>query len=160
MTITAVTASRPWLLVGWTMLHFLWVGGLLGLAAAALRRALRGARPEVRYSVAMLGLAALAVAPAVIASLLFMASQPAAPRNLLTESPATSQVEATVPLMIPRESVAAIPAHLGPESFGGSSHVASAEPLRDHPSWRPRREDCRGCGWSGLRRRSPCSPPA
>ena len=35
MTIEAMTGSRPWLAAGWTMLHFLWVGGALGLVAAA-----------------------------------------------------------------------------------------------------------------------------
>ncbi len=61
MTTRALTASWPWLLAGWTMLHYFWVGGLIGLLAVALRRALRKARPEVRYNVALLGLAALAV---------------------------------------------------------------------------------------------------
>ena len=42
MTIDTLTASRLWLVAGWTMLHFFWAGGLIGLAAALLRRALRG----------------------------------------------------------------------------------------------------------------------
>jgi beta-lactamase regulating signal transducer with metallopeptidase domain/tetratricopeptide (TPR) repeat protein len=67
MTIEAVTGSRPWLTAGWTMLHFLWVGGALGLAAAAGRLALRRAEPEVRYGFAVLGLASMAAAPAAIA---------------------------------------------------------------------------------------------
>ena len=67
MTIEAMTGSRPWLTAGWTMLHFLWVGGALGLAAAAGRLALRRAAPEVRYGFALLCLASMAVAPAAIA---------------------------------------------------------------------------------------------
>ncbi|WP_406697872.1 M56 family metallopeptidase [Singulisphaera sp. Ch08] len=76
MTITALTDSRPWLLAGWTMLHFFWVGGLIGLAVALLRRTLRRARPEVRYGVAILGLAVMAIAPVMIASILVLASRP------------------------------------------------------------------------------------
>ncbi|SIO41760.1 BlaR1 peptidase M56 [Singulisphaera sp. GP187] len=104
MTLTALTASRPWLLVGWTMLHFLWVGGLLGLVAAGLRRVLRKARPELRYTIAMLGLAALAGAPVVIASFLLKASRPMPPQISITSLPTTLAVEATSPRMIPRES--------------------------------------------------------
>ena len=29
----SIMESRSWLVAGWTMLHFLWVGGLLGLLA-------------------------------------------------------------------------------------------------------------------------------
>jgi len=38
--------------LGWTLLHFLWQGALIGLAAALALHALRGARPQTRYLVA------------------------------------------------------------------------------------------------------------
>ncbi len=38
--------------VGWTLLHFVWQGMLLGLATALALRALRGASPQHRYTVA------------------------------------------------------------------------------------------------------------
>ncbi|UGQ46853.1 M56 family metallopeptidase [Massilia endophytica] len=38
--------------LGWTLLHFVWQGALIGLAAALALAALRGARPQVRYLVA------------------------------------------------------------------------------------------------------------
>ena len=43
-----------WQLAGWTMLHFLWVGSLIGVAAAIGRVIVRRAAPSVRYAV-MLG---------------------------------------------------------------------------------------------------------
>ena len=43
---------------GWALIHFLWQGALLGLAAAALLWLMRGARPGARY--AMAGAAMLA----------------------------------------------------------------------------------------------------
>jgi len=55
-----------WLAIGWTMLHFLWVGGLIGAAAAMALRSLGRASAEVRHGVALASLALLALAPAVI----------------------------------------------------------------------------------------------
>ena len=78
MTIEAMTGSRPWLTAGWTMLHFLWIGGALGLAAAAGRLVLRRAAPEVRYGFALLCLASMAVAPAAIGLYLSGTTEPRA----------------------------------------------------------------------------------
>lgn len=58
--------SGHWLVAGWTMLHFLWLGGIIGLLAGASRLLLRSARPNVRYVVALGWLAALTVAPLAI----------------------------------------------------------------------------------------------
>lgn len=60
--------SRLWLTAGWTMLHFLWAGGMIGLVAALGCRALRSARCQVRYAFALGCLAGLVVAPVVIAT--------------------------------------------------------------------------------------------
>ncbi len=54
------------LAVGWTMLHVLWVGATIGAAAAIAGRATRSARPEIRYVIALVFLAALGLAPMVI----------------------------------------------------------------------------------------------
>ena len=37
--------------LGWTLLHFLWQGLLIGCATALAWAALRNARPEARYAV-------------------------------------------------------------------------------------------------------------
>ncbi|HKD35801.1 MAG TPA: M56 family metallopeptidase [Pirellulales bacterium] len=71
----ALVHSRVWLLLGWSMIHFLWVGALLLIAVGALRLLLRRASPSVRYAVALLGFVSLAAAPAVVATKL-------APRSL------------------------------------------------------------------------------
>jgi len=42
--------------VGWTLVHFLWQGALIGCATAILLTVLRNARPESRYLVACIGL--------------------------------------------------------------------------------------------------------
>jgi WD40 repeat protein/beta-lactamase regulating signal transducer with metallopeptidase domain len=62
----STVGEAAWLAIGWTMLHFLWVGGLIGIAAGVVLRVLRGATPEVRYGAALASLAMLAAAPAVI----------------------------------------------------------------------------------------------
>ena len=49
--------------LGRTLLHFLWQGALLGLAAAAALAALRGRTPQVRYGVACVALLAMFAAP-------------------------------------------------------------------------------------------------
>ena len=64
MTPTVITNSPAWIAAGWTILHFLWVGVVIGLAAAGWL-ALRSARPNVRYAFALVCLAALAVSPVV-----------------------------------------------------------------------------------------------
>ena len=50
-------AYRIWQVAGWTMLHYLWVGGGLGTATLALRWVLRSAAANVRYLAALGGLA-------------------------------------------------------------------------------------------------------
>lgn len=50
--------------LGRALLHFFWQGALIGLVAALLLHALRGARPQARYAVACGALLACALAPA------------------------------------------------------------------------------------------------
>lgn len=55
-----------WMASGWTMIHFLWVGCVIGAAVALAMRSTRGACADVRYAVALVGFVVLAAAPAVI----------------------------------------------------------------------------------------------
>lgn len=55
--------SAPWRAFGWAMFHFLWVGGLLWLMAAAVRLALARSRPPLRYAAALALFGATALAP-------------------------------------------------------------------------------------------------
>ena len=66
MSMTSMTSSPWWTAAGWTMLHLLWVGLVIGLMAMLARRALRPVRPEVSYCVALVCLLALLISPAVI----------------------------------------------------------------------------------------------
>ncbi len=49
---------------GWALIHFLWQGTLLGLAAAALLWLMRGARPAARYGMACAAMLACLLWPA------------------------------------------------------------------------------------------------
>jgi beta-lactamase regulating signal transducer with metallopeptidase domain len=51
--------------LGYALLHFLWQGTLIGLIAASALIALRRARPQVRYTLACIALAACVVVPVV-----------------------------------------------------------------------------------------------
>lgn len=59
--------SPAWDIVGWSLLHYLWIGAALGGAAWLLRRAVRPLSPPARYAVAVATFAALAVAPPLVA---------------------------------------------------------------------------------------------
>ncbi len=50
--------------VGWTLLHFLWQGAVLAGALALLLWLTKGRSPRLRYGLACLALAAMALAPA------------------------------------------------------------------------------------------------
>ena len=63
----SLTGSDLWVHAGWTMLHYLWVGTLLGLGAWVCHGGVRSASAGARYVVALGCLGALAVAPIAIA---------------------------------------------------------------------------------------------
>ncbi len=58
---------RIWQIAGWTMLHYLWVGSVLGIAAAAARLLMRSRGANLRYAAALTCFAALGIAPLPIA---------------------------------------------------------------------------------------------
>jgi beta-lactamase regulating signal transducer with metallopeptidase domain len=62
------SVQNLWLLAGWTMIHFLWLGTLVALAALVSRWMLRRASANVQYVVALTCLAMLAAIPIVIAT--------------------------------------------------------------------------------------------
>ncbi len=64
---TNVGNIAAWHLAGWTMLHYLWLGALVGLAAGVGRLLLRRASANVRYVAALSFLAVLAALPMGIA---------------------------------------------------------------------------------------------
>jgi beta-lactamase regulating signal transducer with metallopeptidase domain len=61
------SVENMWILAGWTMIHFLWLGTLVALAALISRWLLRRTSANVRYAVALTCLAILAAMPMAIA---------------------------------------------------------------------------------------------
>lgn len=94
---------RIWQIAGWTMLHYLWVGGVLGVIAVVLRRAIRGAGANLRYLAALICFAVLGIAPLLIAALVTH-SVPAMPRS----EPFAGRMP--VPRALPPEEMPAEPA--------------------------------------------------
>lgn len=91
----AIAASPAWDAVGWTMIHLGWVGVLIGLVAATLRRLLRSARPEARHGAALACLLALAVAPVAIFAFVYRPAI-AAPRLIDLSGEGRADMASTV----------------------------------------------------------------
>jgi len=111
MSVSALMVSPLWKSAGWTILHLLWVNGLLGMAAALGRLWLRGARPDVRYACALAFFLALAIAPA---GVFYHVYEPA---------PSIEQVERTPDLLTaprPLNDSTSPGASPGKSVFGGS----------------------------------------
>ena len=96
-----------WQLAGWTMIHYLWIGLVLLAATAVVRLILRGAPPTWRYAQSLVALAAIAIAPLLVAvwvvqqdGLIEIAAKPRAELGTATVSP-PSAVESVTPLVEP-----------------------------------------------------------
>src|SRR5712672_2819948 len=61
----------PWMqITAWTLIHFVWQGGLLALATAAGIRLCRRRSSEARYAIACAGLTAMLASPVITAAFL------------------------------------------------------------------------------------------
>jgi beta-lactamase regulating signal transducer with metallopeptidase domain/biopolymer transport protein ExbD/C-terminal processing protease CtpA/Prc len=81
-------ATNAWLLAGWTMIHFLWLGTLVAMAAFFCRWLLRRASANLRYAVSIACLSLLAALPVAIASWLHAYSPPSSEMSTREHSPA------------------------------------------------------------------------
>src|SRR5262245_6776170 len=81
-----------WVVAGWTMLHFLWLGTLVALAAMVCRLLVRRASAEARYATALTSLAVLVALPAGIAAWLLVQA-PTMPRAVVEAPPANEIIE-------------------------------------------------------------------
>lgn len=88
-----------WSMIGWTMLHFLWVGAILGALACVGRRLLRFATPELQYAYGLICLAMLALSPFIIVARLLPAPSESGPA--MDSPPATISRPLHVPATIP-----------------------------------------------------------
>jgi uncharacterized protein (TIGR03435 family) len=68
--------------VGWTLVHFVWQGAVIALAAACILRVLRGSRPQLRYAVACMALATMLASPAFTALVLTRAPRTAVSQTI------------------------------------------------------------------------------
>ncbi len=96
--LTGMMESPWWLVAGWTMLHFLWAGTLIGLLAAVSRWLLGAAGPNVRYVFAVACFLALTATPLLIAVQIKL---PTAPPPELAETPAYSNREKNSTMILP-----------------------------------------------------------
>lgn len=63
MNATGFASSVLWQTIGWTMLQFLWIGGLAALVAGLVGQACRRRSPELRYALALGQFVLLALIP-------------------------------------------------------------------------------------------------
>ena len=149
---TFPTTAPLWTVAGWTMVHLLSVGAVIGLIAALGRGLLKQARPELRYGVALACLVALGVSPGAIFVWLY---EPVRQRTSLLIRPVANRKPAGSGM--PRRSrIASTPS--GRNSSVGLSIDPPATRCagRSIPSWRifP------GFGWRGRSRLWSCWRPA
>ena len=92
------------LALGWTLIHFLWQGALVGVLFASTRVLLRGVGPRVRYALACLALALMVVLPATSFLLKVSPSQPVGEQSVLSPertqartSPLATRINAATP---------------------------------------------------------------
>jgi hypothetical protein len=71
-----VDGDELWQVAGWTMVHFTWLGAVVGVVAASFGVVLRRASPNARYLAAAISLSLLAVLPIAIATWLVGISPP------------------------------------------------------------------------------------
>lgn len=111
--------------LGWTLLHFLWQGGLIAVLAALGLRRLRRAGSSARYLWLLSGFAAMALAPPATFTLLTpVAFQEASPQHSLVDA----SVTATAPAALNAVRDAAFPAAPPTTPPQTASTVAHGDP--------------------------------
>ncbi len=78
MSFSVLANSPQWTAAGWTMLHLVWVGAVIGVLAVLSRRLLRSAGPEVRHTAALAWLVVVAGSPVMIFVCVFEPGLPGA----------------------------------------------------------------------------------
>jgi Zn-dependent protease with chaperone function len=103
--------SAAWDVIGWTLLHYVWVGAALGAAAWVLRRVVGRLSPTLRYAAALGMLVLLAVAPGVIAWQIVERRQPAVALAINLPAPMPTEHGAAMAAMLsePPRGAAALP---------------------------------------------------
>ena len=71
MNALELTATPIWTALGWTILHFVWIGAVIGVLAAATRFFFRSAGQETRHAAALGWLLVMALLPVAIFLVVF-----------------------------------------------------------------------------------------
>ncbi len=123
-----------WLAMGWTMLHEIWVGALIGLLALLVARGARPCASGVRYGLALGCLFVLAFSPLAILAVIL----DHAPAAVIQIAPASRSMDAL------GANGAQPHAELGPAlralpvpAVGSSDHPVEAVPLAGYVAWLP-----------------------
>lgn len=132
MTLAEVVTSRHWTAAGLTMMHYLWIGALLGVVSAFIRAWVRPKHPVSRYTAALFCLGMLTAAPFVIYCWAL------APPGGTDPSPASSVVNGSgsvgiIPSLV--ESPTSVPSQQQGVRFGSAQILAiwhSAAAQLDH----------------------------
>jgi uncharacterized protein (TIGR03435 family) len=101
-------SSQPWVeRLGWTLVHFLWQGVVISaLYAAARIRIANSSRPNTRYILACVALAAMIAAPLVTWGLMRPSDAIRVSASLISHVPVTAAtVTATQPVVLPETGV-------------------------------------------------------
>lgn len=98
---------NPWIHVtGWTLVHFVWQGGLVALVTALALWLCRRRSPNVQYGLACMGLAAMLAAPAATAAFLAAPGTLSLPAGHAPAVPGTESTVTQVPLAIDEDALA------------------------------------------------------
>ncbi len=115
---------RLWQVVGWTMLHYLWIGAAMGVVAMLMRQRLRFAAANLRYLIALGSLLLLSLAPVAIAIVVSHNILPATQSTPLPVGaasqpvPTHSEEAPTIAASAPNATVGAV----GPPAVTASTH--------------------------------------
>src|SRR4051794_20014925 len=92
--------------LGWTLLHFLWQGALIGLGYATLRMIVPASHAEARYAAGLCALTLIALCPALTLSLIYPhmvgAAASVEPTGLDIVAASTSAVAPTIEFTLDR----------------------------------------------------------
>jgi len=111
---------NPWMQVtGWTLIHFVWQGGLIALATAAALRLCQRRSSEAQYAIACAGLTAMLASPAITAAFLWAPGSVIAPSVTILPTASGSDVTLARPRTAPHD--------------GSSSTTAAADVARIRP---------------------------
>src|SRR3954463_8951020 len=123
--------SNLWNLAGWTMIHFMWTGALVALAAVIGKVLLKRTSATIRYVFALTTLCVLAALPIAIAlTIPFPLREGQGEGSLTTNNvPAPTELAAAIPT-----NAATLPIGVGPQPELPAQSISSTQPTAPQPA--------------------------